>query len=79
MDVVLQVLDTLVLDRVYATLLPATIHSTYSNGTITRPIPKTIVPATSYFHLQPSRYAWMSDWDRECLPRQIISLFAITW
>jgi lathosterol oxidase len=36
-------------------------------------------PATSYWSLQPSEYAYMSRWDRDNIYRQTLSLYFTTW
>ncbi|KAH0108161.1 sterol delta 5,6-desaturase ERG3, partial [Aureobasidium melanogenum] len=36
-------------------------------------------PASQYFSVEPSSYAYMSRWPRDNIARQAISLFLITW
>lgn len=93
MDVVLEIFDTFLFDRLYAAALPAS-GSAFSvpqalkgNGTYTSMLQQptggvphfSYEPATSYFQLPPSEWAYMSQWPRDNIYRQSISLFAITW
>lgn len=102
MDVVLEVADTFMFDRMYASLLP--IQSAFSafdpistltagfkafeNSTTFDDATQAIAvdrsawqfdPASKYFSVQPSEYAWMSRWDRDNAWRQAISLYILTW
>lgn len=104
MDVVLEVFDTFLFDRVYANLLP--IHPSVSsfdpistiaaglksyaetNATaFTDPTGQgealrsawQFEPASSYFSVQPSEFAYMSRWDRDNIYRQFVSFYIITW
>lgn len=102
MDVVLEVADTFMFDRMYANLLP--IHSAFSafdpistltagfkaydnSSTFADATPAADIahsawqfePASQYFSMQPSEYAWMSRWDRDNVWRQTISLYILTW
>lgn len=103
MDVVLEVLDTFVFDRIYANLLPvspavstfdpiSTIAASfkgYVNATSDASGSLADAsfarsgweyqPATEFFTLQPSEYAWMSRWDRDNVWRQLVTLYIITW
>lgn len=36
-------------------------------------------PASSFFHIEPSEYAYMSRWDRDNVYRQFVSLYIVTW
>ena len=36
-------------------------------------------PASQYFSVRPSEYAWMSRWDRDDFYRQVTSLYFVTW
>ncbi|KAL2428853.1 Delta(7)-sterol 5(6)-desaturas erg3A [Exophiala dermatitidis] len=95
MDIVLEIVDTLVLDRVYATLLPAAPSSYLSNqfrngststfssireGATATPQYKYIFePASKYISLEPTVWAYSSAWPRDHILRQFISLFLIVW
>lgn len=88
MDIILEVVDTFVFDKVYAYLLPAQQIPMSSSDYAVDGLNKTAeiistawsyVPATSYLTLQPRAEAWMSAWPRDYILRQFISLFAITW
>ncbi|KAI2998554.1 hypothetical protein CBS147482_7467 [Aspergillus niger] len=75
MDVVLDVLDTFVLDRVYASVLPGGNNSTSDFDTsflLNQNVGR-------YYPLQPSQWATVSRWKRDDLPRQATSLLFITW
>lgn len=87
MDVVLEVFDQFVLDRLYSQLHPAVLapQLTY-NGNATsysfadKPM-HVYQPSTQYFPIamQPSQYAYMSAWPRDNIYRQGLSLYMITW
>lgn len=89
MDVVLEVFDTFLFDRLYATVLPSsmvsynrTIGFKNVNPTLSsmREIPTGLpAPSNFLFQLEPSEYAYMSAWPRENLWRQGLSLYLITW
>ena len=36
-------------------------------------------PASQYLHVEPSKYAYMSRWDRDNFYRQCVSLYLVTW
>lgn len=84
MDVVLEIFDHFVGDRLYASFLPAFPPQTtltpgkeylpYSNGTDAY----TYHPASQYLSLEPSDFAYMSQWNRNNVYRQTLSLFFIT-
>jgi lathosterol oxidase len=91
MDIVLEVFDTFVGDQFYSTILPRSIPSaakqafssiaadaTFSS-TRELPTPYEYHPATQFFHLEPSIWAYKSAWPRDNPYRQFLSLFAITW
>ncbi|KAK4540939.1 hypothetical protein LTR36_008447 [Oleoguttula mirabilis] len=105
MDVILDVLDTLFLDRLYATALPlasaavasfdpistiaaslkgyssnATFDSASSSldGSFARSAWQ-YQPTSQYFSLQPSEFAYLSQWDRDNIYRQALSLYLVTW
>ena len=89
MDVVLDIFDTFLLDRLYASLLPATSYDVSRNiakdaaATTTfssmREAPTPYNFASQYIQLEPSVYAYMSAWRRDDIYRQMLSLYLITW
>lgn len=90
MDVVLEVFDFLIGDRLYAAALPASLttspsFSAFADGTnntlalFTNAQSFVYKPATAYIHIEPSKYAYMSAWPRDNVYRQCFSLFLITW
>lgn len=93
MDVILEVFDTFALDRLYATVLPlsssmlaysavgdftASSNASWSSMA-TGATPYKFEPASQYFSVEPSSYAYMSRWPRDSIYRQATSLFLITW
>ncbi|KAF1822625.1 ERG3, C-5 sterol desaturase [Dissoconium aciculare CBS 342.82] len=89
MDVVLEFADTYVFDRIYANLLPlhtssasfdpiSTITASFKNETL--PIRSTWQwePASQFMSAEPSEYAYLSQWDRDNVLRQSITLFFVT-
>lgn len=94
MDVVLEVLDTYVFDRMYATALPLQ-HSALTSSPLDglAPNPNStwaalehqsiqnfkFQPASQFFHVEPSQYAYMSQLPRDNAVRQAFSLFLTTW
>ena len=104
MDVVLEIADNFLFDRLYATVLPISAAvstfdpiSTLAAGFKGYDVNATWDAATSLasgelarsgwqwhpssqsFNLQPSEYAYMSQWDRDNVYRQAFSLYLITW
>jgi lathosterol oxidase len=90
MDVVLEFLDRLVFDQMYATLLPLgsspldflkpnSTLATYEVGSIPATNGWTFEPASQYLSLGPGDAAYLSSWTRDDPWRQMISLFLITW
>jgi lathosterol oxidase len=76
MDVFLDVIDTVILDRCYAFLSPDPM-AVYSNQTWSNPDLNRHVKV--YYPLQPSKWAEASLWKRDDLSRQALSLYLITW
>jgi hypothetical protein len=88
MDIVLQIVDTFLFDRFYATILPASssqiarnaaknaVTSTFSSM---REVPTAYASASKFLTLKPSHFAYMSAWPRDFIWRQAVSLFLITW
>ncbi|KKZ60627.1 hypothetical protein EMCG_04700 [[Emmonsia] crescens] len=89
MDVVLEVLDTFIFDFFYATFAPAkdagALSSNFSNGFNATDSGfagsggYVYQPATGYFHLQPSKYAYTTSLRRDNIWRQLLTLYLITW
>lgn len=90
MDIVLEVFDTFLGDRIYAALLPASLSSSTTflagkddaNSTLSffgDAQSYVYEPASTYLYLEPSKYAYMSAWPRDNIYRQTISLYFITW
>jgi Delta7-sterol 5-desaturase len=79
MDVILEIWDTYLGDYVFAHAHPAqSIAFNYFNVHNTTTSTWEYKPASSYIEFEPSRYAFMSAWDRDNIYRQAISLWTIT-
>lgn len=110
MDVVLEVFDTFLFDRLYANVLPissaaraldpiSTLSASFKAATNNA---ASVVdsnnatwsvgpagahpsngwqwsPASQYFSVEPSEYAYMSQLPRDNFYRQLISLYLLTW
>ena len=95
MDIVLEIFDTLLFDRLYGTILPASPTSrlgqalkhaataTFSSireGATMTPTQKYVYkPASQIISLQPTAWTYSSTWARDNPYRQATSLFLITW
>lgn len=87
MDVVLEVFDTFLFDRLYAAALPTSAPHQGANvvkdATTTfssvREHPTALARTNQLFQLEPSQYAYMSQWPRDNIWRQGLSLYLITW
>ena len=95
MDIVLEVFDTFLFDRLYSAFAPAsvteylpqlikhnvtaTISSMREVGTFAPQSDYSYIPASAYLSLTPSKYAYMSAMPRDSIYRQAISLGLITW
>ncbi|GJC90533.1 putative delta(7)-sterol 5(6)-desaturase [Colletotrichum liriopes] len=84
MDVVLEVVDTFVGDKLYAALLPA--HAApydfphHAANATAQPLSTwQYKPSTHMLYLEPSEAAHLSAWPRDNIFRQFTSLFLITW
>ncbi|KAK0653754.1 putative Delta(7)-sterol 5(6)-desaturase [Lasiodiplodia hormozganensis] len=84
MDLVLELFDAYAFDRVYATLLPAQpFPGQTASGNAS--IPRSCLdnydfkPASQYLSFPPSELACLSQWSRDNVWRQWISLYIITW
>lgn len=87
MDIVLEIADSFLFDPFYAALLPnhaaanATLSS-YGGEPTSYALPHATwqyEPSTKYFSVEPSNYAYMSQWARDDWRRQAVSLYLITW
>ncbi|KAL8642688.1 MAG: hypothetical protein Q9228_000656 [Teloschistes exilis] len=88
MDIVLDIFDTFLFDRLYASAFPAlcvangkdrvqvAATSTFSSM---RELPTTHHSPTQFWTLEPTKYAFMSAWPRDNIWRQTLSLYLITW
>ncbi|OJJ43723.1 hypothetical protein ASPZODRAFT_135732 [Penicilliopsis zonata CBS 506.65] len=90
MDIVLEIWDTFLGDRLYSTLLPLSLQSSVSSPGLVNLSNSTLAlfgasspfvyePATALFSLEPSQYAYMSAWPRNNIYRQFLSFFLIVW
>jgi lathosterol oxidase len=95
MDIVLEVCDTFLLDRVYASIFPAnpssyltqnfsnTTTSTFSSlregATAKAQYTYIYEPSTQLFNFEPSQWAYSSTLPRDNIYRQAVSLFMIVW
>lgn len=84
MDIVLELWDTFVGDRLYSALLPASLASPAADAVSPFALfgassPFVYHPATQWIYLEPSKYAYMSAWPRNNLYRQFLSFFLIVW
>ena len=88
MDVVLEVFDTFLFDRLYASLLPASLiqfakssvkHVATSTFSSMREVPTAHSFASKFIQFEPSQYAYMSALPRDSIWRQVLSLYLITW
>jgi lathosterol oxidase len=87
MDIALELSDTFFFDYVYAALLPAQpapynlanggVNSTQFDWKASSPWQ--YESSTKYLSLTPRDAAYMSQWTRDNIYRQLISLFFITW
>jgi len=95
MDIILEIFDTFLFDRMYTTILPASpssawaqaaknaVSSTFSSmreGATLTPQHKYIyTPASPLIRLEPTIWTFGSSWQRDNMYRQFTSLFLITW
>jgi len=88
MDVVLELFDTFLFDRLYASLLPASSiqfartlvkHAATSTFSSMREMPSANNFANKFIQFEPSQYACMSALPRDNIWRQALSLYLITW
>lgn len=90
MDIVLEVFDTLIADRAFAAAFPAPLQpssllqdgSDAINGTASAfggSQGYVYKPASTYFNLEPSKWAYMTSVPRDNIYRQAVNLYLITW
>lgn len=84
MDIVLGVSDTLLWDRMYATLVPRPEYAAAGlqgllNTTLPLGPPIEVDQVSQYFDLQPTLLAYASRLPRDHAVRQLFTLFLITW
>lgn len=87
MDIVLEIFDKFLFDRLYATILPRSplFSGKHVSGNSTstfssvRESPKAVLASSQFFQLEPSPYAFLSAWPRNYIWRQGLSLYLITW
>ncbi|CAG9973313.1 unnamed protein product [Clonostachys byssicola] len=80
MDIVLEVVDTFVGDRIWASVLPAPHLQAGPGSNVTAPLTSwEYKPTSPRFYFEPSQYAYESAWARDFVLRQAVSLFFITW
>ncbi|KAJ5612379.1 hypothetical protein N7510_005573 [Penicillium lagena] len=90
MDIVLELWDTFIGDRLYSTLVPTSLSSSISLPAFANAANSSLAlfgasepfvyePATQLLHLEPSKYAYLSAWPRNNAYRQFTSFFLITW
>lgn len=95
MDIILEIVDTLALDPIYATLFPAspssylsqkfnnlttsTFSSLHDGAAATPQYTYIYKPASQFISLNPTEWAYSSSLPRDNVYRQAVSLFFIVW
>lgn len=87
MDILLEVFDTFLFDRFWSIVYPTSTlnyqehaaKDTTATFSSMRELPTAIHASTQFFQLAPSRYAFMSQWPRDNIWRQLFTLYLITW
>jgi len=86
MDIALEFVDTYLFDQVYATLLPVQTPPYNTNNGLNSTLidakassPWEYAPASAYLSFAPGEAAYMSQWTRDNIWRQLITLYLITW
>jgi lathosterol oxidase len=83
MDIVLEVSDRFLFDYMYAWLHPSKLHDfpelAAANVSARQFSTWEYKPATAFFSVEPSEAAYMSEWARDNIYRQSLSLFLIMW
>lgn len=90
MDIILEIWDTFIGDRLYSSLLPASLSSSVSFPAFVNAANSSLAlfgaaepfvyeQATQMIYLEPSKYAYLSVWPRNNMYRQFTSFFLITW
>jgi lathosterol oxidase len=87
MDIALELCDKYIFDHIFAALLPAAnvsygLDNASMNSTLLELSASSTwqyAPATKFFSFQPGEAAYLSQWNRDNIYRQFISLYFITW
>lgn len=88
MDIALELCDTYALDWIYSAILPAqpapyNLKDGGSNVTTMADLqsasPWEYKPSSNMISFEPTEYAYTSQWTRDNIYRQTLSLFFITW
>ena len=86
MDITLEFVDTYLFDKIYATLLPAQSPPFNTNNGLNSTLydakaasPWEYQPASTYLSFPPGDAAYLSQWNRDNIWRQLITLYLITW
>ena len=87
MDILLEIFDTFLFDRFWSIVYPTStlnnqkhaVKDTTATFSSMRELPTAIHASTQFFQLAPSRYAFMSQWPRDNIWRQLFTLYLITW
>ena len=86
MDIVLEIVDTYLFDTLYAALLPVQSPTFNTNNGLNSTTfdaksasPWQYQPASTYLSFPPGEAAYMSQWTRDNIYRQLITLYLITW
>ncbi|CAG8244400.1 unnamed protein product [Penicillium salamii] len=90
MDIILELWDTFIGDRLYSTVLPTSLSASVSLPAFANAANSTMAlfgssepfvyeQATQLLYLEPSKYAYLSAWPRNNIYRQFTSFFLITW
>jgi lathosterol oxidase len=86
MDVVIEITDYLLWDRLYATVYPVSQQKLQNalnagpNATIANVHPGYhFEPASKYVSISPGQMAYMSEWARDDPYRQACTLFLVLW
>lgn len=80
MDVILEIWDTVLGDYIFSQVHPAqpTTSGFLQVDNTTTSSTWQYKPASAYIDMEPSKYAYMSAWDRDNILRQAMSLWTIT-
>ena len=79
MDIVLELFDTYLFDRIYSTLLPVSGPLSLKQAGQDVVSQYSYQPASQILGFPPTEWAYRSAWPRDNIYRQALSLFLITW